>query len=337
MKRQIKFTFFRITMFLFLVSVIGINTGLRAELPLVIIQNQNLEVTQDTKEDAGKQESESGLDWLEIIMIIGYLGGVFVLLPLVIYTNSKENLFIPNADNQDKIDIIEDLTEEQHNQRSAEILERIESKLTSFKAEDGSEMLTITNGFQARFTKHGLDYIRKRLNPTDPEIIDRMNEFSEVYKDRARRAFTGSRWVIISSIGIGVLFFFTGGVSTFLFIHALGLVFYILSSRTTFYGIEKRLKYFGGGSGIMSTLFLGKGTKYYVKSGGGSWKRDWETEGQMAIIKMFLLVVIALFLGFLAAFLGVVNFIINYSTSFILPFQSIDKWYERKILQKPMA
>lgn len=281
------------------------------------------------------ETAKKSIDWVEIMFAGGYLIGVFILLPIVIYTNLHEKLFVPSDKNRNEIQPI-DASESERNAKATEILETIESKLTPFKADDGSDMITITNGRQARLVKRGLDYINKRLCPTDAAIIDRTNEFSEVYNHRAKRAFTGSYWIIACSAGVGLLLTFTAGISVFLFIHFLGLLFYILSSRTTLFAIEKRMKYFGNGTGIiaaiMTALVIGDGTKYYIKENGGSWKRDWETEGNMAIVGLIILVVVALILGFLAAFLGVINFIFNYSTSFILPFKSDDKWYEEKFV-----
>lgn len=292
-------------------------------------------VTLFAKGDADATASGGGIDWFELMIVTGYVLGVFLLLPIIIYTNAKEKIFTPNSDNQEEIQPIEGLNEDEKNNRAALILESIEEKMTPFQSEDGEDMVTITSGKQAKFTKQGLDYINKKLVPTNTEVIERVDEFSAVYEDRTRRAFTGSKWVIGSSAGLGILFLYMGGISTFIFVHFLGLLFYILSSRTTFYGIDKRMEYFGGGMGligsVMSGLFLGDGTKYYVKESGGSWKRDWETEGQMALIGLVLLFIAAMILGFFAAFLGVVNFVINYSTSFLLPLKSDEDWYEKNL------
>jgi hypothetical protein len=269
-----------------------------------------------------------GMDPFEVIILLGYLVGVFILLPLVIYTNRNESLFDPEKSTSKKL---LDLPEFERNSRAAQILEAIEQKLTSVPAEDGTEMITITKGKQARFVKRGLNYINKYLAPTDALIKERVKEFEFVYNDRAKRVFTGSKWIIVSSVAIGVLFFMTGGVSGFVFIHALGIVFYVLSSRTTMYTIEKRIKRFSYAPGFVGNmlggLFLANGTKHYVKSGDGPWKRDWETEGQMAMIGLFFMAVISMFLGLLAALLGVLNFIINYSGSFANPFKSDEKWF----------
>lgn len=290
----------------------------------------------DTKTASG---SGGDIDWVQFIFAGSYLVGVFVLLPMVVYTNMKEGLYHPGEEGQVSTGSQENLSEEERNEIAVEILEKIAEKLTPFKTDEGEDMITITKGSQARFMKFGLDYINKKLQPTDDGIKSRVAEFEEVYEDRAQRAFTGSNWIIGFSIGVGVLMLMTAGLTTFIFIHILGLVFYILSSRTTMYGIEKRLKYFGGGGGmlgrILSALFLGNGTKYYVKHGSGPWKRDWETEGQMAIFGLIIMIFVAIVLGFFATFLGVINFFINYSTSFLNPMQNEDKWYQQNFIQQP--
>lgn len=278
-------------------------------------------------------DSGGGIDWFELIILIGYLGGVFFLLPLVIYTNLKEKLFVASPENQEEIQIITILSEEDRNDRAALVLESIEKQMTPFQSEEGDDLVTITSGKQARFTKQGLDYINKNLCPTNTDVIARVNEFSDVYADRARRAFTGSKWIIACSVGVGALFLWTGGITTFIFIHFLGLLFYILSSRTAFYTIEKRMDRFGAGSGllgsIMTGLFLGDGVKYYMRDSSGFRRRDWETEGQMAIIGLVIMFFVALLLGVFTAFLGVINSVLNYSTSFIIPFKSDDDWFEK--------
>jgi hypothetical protein len=276
--------------------------------------------------------SGGGIDWVQTIFAGSYIVAVFLLLPIVVYTNLKEGVFVPGEDDDEQIKPIQDLSEEERNERSREILEEIEQKLTPYETEEGEELITITKASQARFMKHGLDYINKRLAPTDPVIIDRVHEFIEVYQGRAARVFTGSKWVLGCAVGVGVFVILVAGFTSFLIIHALGILFYYLSSRTTMYGLEKRMQYFGKGSGaisrIMSALFIGDGTKYYVRRGGGPWERDWETEGQMALISMVILFFAALILGFFAALLGVLNFLMNYSRSYILPFGTLDDWFK---------
>ena len=273
---------------------------------------------------------------MKLIIAAAYLIGIFVLLPIVIYTNLKSKLYKPGDGEEDNLPI-RDLDEEKRNQRAEEILIEIENRLTQFTDDDGNEMITITKGKQAKFMKNGLDYINKNLKPTDEDIINRVKEFEGIYEVRTKRVFTGSKWIIGAAVGVGVLLFLSGGISTFIFIHAIGIFFYIMSSRTPMYAMEKnryRFAKIGTGmiGGVMSVLAFGDGTKYYVSTNGGPYQRDWETEGGMAMTGWFILIIVALFLGFMAAFLGVFNFILNYSNSFLLPFKKPVDWYEETIV-----
>ncbi len=292
-------------------------------------------------QDAGKAVSGGGIDWFQLIFEIGYIGGVFILLPLVVYTNIKEKIVVPNSDSNTENTSLQELTEAERNNRAAKILESIEKKLTPFQSEDGADLLTITNGKQAKFVKHCLDYINKKLVPTDTDIIERVKEFTAVYNDRTKRVFAGSKWIIICAAGIGLFLFYQMGLRTFIVIHFLGLAFYILSSRVSMYTLEKRLKRlgkFGGGmiGSIFNGLFAGANAKHYVTYSSGKKERDYSSEFTGGAVYLLLMVVVAMFLGFLAAFLGVVNFIFNYSTSFIVPFAKDDSWYQKNFEAAPV-
>ncbi len=284
-------------------------------------------------EAEGEKAEKARINWFNVIFAGGYLLGVFILLPLVIFTNLKDKVYDP--EDKEQIQPLENLSEEERNARAARILEEIGNKLTPVEDEEGNQMITITKSKQARFVRNGLNYIIKKLAPTDQDVIDRVNEFKGVYDYRASRIFTGSNWIIVFGIGVGVLLVATGGFNTFIIIHALGVLFYILSSRTPLYAVEKRVKNYGSGGGAMSkiyaALFLGPGKKYYVKRAGGSWERDWQTEGEMAVIGIVIMAIVALLLGFFAAAMGVINFIFNYASSLVIPFKKLDDWYERKI------
>lgn len=288
---------------------------------------------------ANSSSGGGSTDWFSIILAVGYFGGVFVLLPIIIYTNLNESVFTPTEDNQHKIVVDPKLSEEERNNSAAEILESIGDKLTPVKGENDEDLITITKGSQAKFMKRGLDYIKKHLDPTDEDILNRMNELEDVYNDRAKRVFTGSKWIIACSIGVALLFIFTAGFGFFLVIHILGLIFYILSSRTTMYGLEKRMKWLGGANsgivaGVFAGLFAGMATSYYIKYSDGRKEFDGEsTMSNMAITTMFIFI-IALILGFMAVVLGVINFLLNYSTSFLLPFKKDEQWYEENFGMK---
>ncbi len=300
---------------------------------LMLMVSTTFAINDTTALAAAQDSSGIGIDWFEVLILIGYLGGVFVLLPIILYTNFNEHIFSPE-NHPDKINVDNELTIEQRNAKSEEILERIEEKLTPIKGDNDENLITITKGSQSKFVKKGLDYIKKHLNPDDERILARIKEFEQVYYDRSKRVFTGSYWIIGCSIGVALLYVFTaGGIGTFIVFHLLGLLFYILSSRTTRYGVEKRMKWIGGKnsgmvSGIFAALFVGLGTTYYKKYSDGSRSFDGEsTMAGMAITFLFIFI-LAMILGFLAVVLGVINFVMNYSTSFLLPFKKEEQWYK---------
>ncbi|MPQ45499.1 hypothetical protein GCQ56_00640 [Marinifilum sp. N1E240] len=283
-----------------------------------------------------KAVPEKGFDWMQFIFAGSYLLGVFVLFPLVVYTNYQEKML--GDVNPDKVKILENLSEEERNNRAEHILVTIEEKLTAFTDDDGYEMITITKGSQARFMRHGLNYINKRLCPTDPIIQERVEEFTNVYFDRTKRQYTGSNWILGCAIGILVFMGFMDIgmlLSSFTLIHIIGITFYYLSSRTAKYALEKRLETFktkklGFIGGVMAALFAGFSIKEYVSVNGGPWKRDHESEGTSALVLILVIVMVAFFVGFLVAFFGIINFVINYSVSFISPLNTPEKWYATK-------
>ena len=286
-------------------------------------------------QQASKEAVDSGItsgDVFEFVLTAGYLVGVFILLPWVVYTNTKEKLSV-NASGTGTTNI--DLSEEERNDRTAMILDEIEKKLSPFQ-EEGQDLVTITKGSQARFVKKGIDYIQQNLQPTDSDLISRVEEFIGVYEDRTKRFFTGSKWIIGCSIGTGIFFTYMAGISTFIFIHFLGLVFYFLSSRTPLYILEKRMKLFGGGNSmfgaIFSGLFIGAGAKHYNIYSDGRKERDYSSEFTGGAVFFLIIIVVAMFLGFLAAALGVVNFLMNYMNNALIP-EKPESWYTKNFAQ----
>jgi hypothetical protein len=303
-------------------------------------QNVDADNSADTATDqpAEKPKREKSTDWFSLIIALGYLLGVFILLPIVIYTNHHEKIFSA-ADNPEKMEVIQASVEER-NQKAAQILEKIEAKMGRYtNEEDGEEYITITSGVQSRYTKFGLDYINQHLDPKDEGIKARVAELTEVYNKRTKRSFTGSKYIIGAAIGVVVLMGvidWTMLFSFFMLLHVAGLIFYYLSSRTPVYALEKRLKTFGSkrlgiAGGVLAGLFAGFGAKSYVSRNGGAWERDYETEGSNAMVLLLIIVFVALIIAFMVALFGIINFVINYSTSFILPNQNAQKWHVKNI------
>ncbi len=297
-------------------------------ITLMLLFSSSLFAVQDP---ATTNSGLSGGDIFEFVVIAGYLIGVFVLLPWIIYTNTAEKLDLNETSVPSDIPPDPALSEMERNSRAARILDETTQKLTPFQ-EDGELLMTITKGSQARFVKKGIDYIREHLQPTDPDIMDRMNELVAVYQDRTQRLFTGSKWIIGCAIGMGILFVWTGGISTFVFIHALGIAFYILSSRTPLYILEKRMNLFGGGGAIVGAIFgaffIGAAAKHYNVYSDGRKERDYSSEFTGGAVYSLFIAVAAMFLGFLVAALGVVNFLMNYMNNAVMPTKT-EAWYEK--------
>lgn len=275
---------------------------------------------------------KQGTDWLTIAVGTGYLLGVLVLFPLVVYLNMKEKLYDPETA-KEGVDLRGESLEEREAKARA-ILEEMADGWSKVPGENGEMLLSITKRKQALKAKAGLDYINKYLAPEDPEIIERLNELKFVYENRSKRYFTGSKWVLGAAIALGLVFLFTMGIDAFVVIHILGVVFYYLSSRTPAYILERRMELFGKLPGfvgsLMGGLMVGMAAKSYVSINGGPWQRDHSDEFSNMMVFIFLMIVVAMLLGFLAALLGVINFLINYLGTFLMPWKSIEQSYREK-------
>ncbi|MDD2331717.1 MAG: hypothetical protein PHI68_03580 [Candidatus Cloacimonetes bacterium] len=280
------------------------------------------------------KEGNTRVDWFSLLILIGYIGGNIFILPVVIYTNLNEGLK-SRAKPGTSPPAFEGLSEEERNQRTDILLKKIGDKISNYKDEEGNDMITIKHGSQAKFLKRSLDYINTRLLPTDPELNKWVDEYSTLYKDRTRRLFGGSKLIIGCSIGLGVFLGYFG-LWSFMIWHGIGLLLYILASRIPYYAAERRAKFFSGGfwggmiGGIFAGLFAGASTKHFVKYGDGPWQRDGSAELTNSFAMILIMFVIAFIIGLFTAFLGVVNFLMNYSTSLIIPFSKAnDAWYEK--------
>ncbi|MGM0551409.1 MAG: hypothetical protein ACQESW_10045 [Bacteroidota bacterium] len=287
-------------------------------------------------------EHGSNFSWFNFIVGFSYIIGIFILFPLVIYTNLNEKTVDANASDEH---IREDITPEEREGLAEEILVEMEARLTDItEPEDDQTYYTITKGRQARFVKRGLDYIHTRLAPTDEDVISQVEGFEELYKNRVHRKYSGSN--LLMGCAIGVLIFMalmdiSFLLTPFAWIHMSGIVFYFLSSRAPVYALEKREQYLGstklGFIGtlvkpIVGALIAGMSIKHYVSVNGGPWKRDHDSELGNSAFLIVIIALIMLVLGFFIAFFGILNFILNYSTSALIPFRSLDKWYSEHFI-----
>jgi len=283
---------------------------------------------------AGSEENgKRSIDWFTLLVMIGYLGGTLLILPIVIYTNLNEVIKTPITESSGT-QPFGDMSVEERNHRSSLVIKKIESKLDRFVDDEGDERVMINRGYQARFIKKALDYINTRLCPTDEEIIESVQAHSDHYLVRTKRVFAGSKLIIFCSAALGILIAW-GGLWGYFAFHVLGLILYFLASKIPTYGIERAAKRFSGGGffgGVFAGLFASAATKHYVKYGDGPWERDGSSELTNSLGMYAFMVIIALLIGLFTALLGVINFLFNYSTSFLTPFaKADDAWFEKNI------
>jgi hypothetical protein len=272
-----------------------------------------------------KKEELSGDQIFSYIIGYSYLIGVFIMLPWITYTNFYERL---NIINKEDFKNSNDISEQESNDIANRILIEINNKLTPI--DNGN--LTITKGSQARFIKTSIDYIKSKLYITDETIINELNSIIELYQNRTKRLFSGSKWLIGAAVGILLLFAYMGAYTTsFFYIHLLGTIFYILSCRVPLYIVENRLGSFKGNflGKLLGGFLLGAATtKMYNVYSDGSRSRDHGSELGFSGAALIIVLIVSFIIGFMIALMGIVNFALNYSSNAYLP-TKLDTWYER--------
>ncbi len=148
--------------------------------------------------------------------------------------------------------------------------------------------------------------IAEKFKPTNPEVLEQVDALRELYKERTRRVYTGSIWVILSAVAIMAIALWGagGGVDRFFIIHTLGLAFYILASQTPVYVLEKRAQRARGGSvlgAVIGGVLFSSNTRYYRVDGDGRKERAYDLEGGGFFMALLVLAVVVLLCGFLIA------------------------------------
>jgi hypothetical protein len=261
-------------------------------------------------------------DLLELLMVVGYTIGVFVLLPLVILTNIAERT-VPQAPVAEGITPGEEFTDDDTQAR--DMMDQLADELPDAENEDGTTYKTITSGSQARKARNVLVEIGKNLHLTNTGVLEQFDALRELYQVRSRRVYTGSFWVLACAAAILVLFYYSGpgGIDAFMVIHLLGMIFYTLASRAPVYLLEKRSHRLSTG-GLMGAVIGGvlfSSTRYYNVYSDGHKERNYEQEAGNTLFGFLLMAVFVIFCGFLIGVFGVISFIMNYSTSIQLPFK----------------
>ena len=180
--------------------------------------------------------------------------------------------------------------------------------------EDGNEMRQPTKMKQIKKSCMFIDQALA-LRPTNQEIIERINELTNVINVNEERSFDGSKALVWLGGIVGV-------IASFLFGIGLGLTIlvstgaYVMASRTPYFLIEKRHKRGGGNihNGILAGVFaMIAGAKtvrtvYTYEDG----SKSYEDDNSQHWIALFFGFIVLLVIAFLMAFWALLNYLRNY-------------------------
>lgn len=172
-------------------------------------------------------------------------------------------------------------------------------------------------------------------------VVYNVQGLVQLYEARTERFFTGSKWIMFAAGAVAAFVLYTEGLSTFFFVQLAGMAFYWLASRTPLYQIESRMDTFGSMGlgivgGLLAGLFVGSGTRYYTEDSMGFRSRDYESEGQAAMLQMMLMAFAVLIVGALIIAFADLNAVMNYYSSYQKP-EDLNNWYDENIQARELA
>lgn len=155
-------------------------------------------------------------------------------------------------------------------------------------------------------------------NPTDSQLVERVNGINEILNHALKRQFNGSKAMIIVAIIMAVIFGLMADSVTPAICVGFGILLYLLASRSaTFLIARKQAKGRGNRSflsGIIGGLFMGIATAKTYKTvttySDGSTTTDTDNSDTW-ISMIFAFIVMFILAGFLAV-IAVINYIRNY-------------------------
>jgi len=157
------------------------------------------------------------------------------------------------------------------------------------------------------------------IAPTDPEIIDTLNQYKEVVTSNEARSFDGSKKLVWVGLLVGILFPFIDSTGSYFgAFFSIGMFFivptivYIVSSFTPQFLIDKRADRGGGNvsTGIVAMALgvLGSSVTIRTKYTDGSHEDDHSGH----FIALFLGVIMLFIIAFTISIWSVLNYLRNY-------------------------
>mgnify|MGYP001070310412 CR=1 FL=1 len=216
----------------------------------------------------------------------------------------------------------EEESAEEEDELAMNYLEDIFDHWTTVDASDGEPLKAPTRKVHLNQSMKDLQKV-KDMMPTDPDVVNRLNEMGDVVNLNAKRRFAGSKLLVGLALLVTVFMYFTTKGENEAFFSAImgvcwlwaSMIFYIVDSFAPQFLIDKRLRNLGDSNfssglvGFFAGVFFAAPTFITVTryTGGTSRSETWfNFLGLMIMIFGFLI------LAFGIVFFGLLNYLGNF-------------------------
>lgn len=272
-------------------------------------------VVTDSGETSKKSEDIMGII-VGILILLVFIGMAGHMLYLLFRGDRYKKVFTVDDMRVGRVaqNKPEQMSEEEYNNAVKLLEDAFEQWSVVEHDENGDERRKPTKMKQIKNSVSLIDQVIA-LQPTEEDILTRLNDMTDVINSSEHRYFDGSKALVWLGIIVGILFCFIMGPGTgIITIMATGI--YVIASRTPVFLIEKRSKRGGGNihngfiAGIFAMIAGAKTIRTVTEYSDGSKKvEDDHSQHWIAwILGIMLLVAIASFMFVWA----IINYIRNY-------------------------
>ena len=278
--------------------------------------------------DQTKTEESTGKKAVNLIMGIAVLGafaGGLVYMVLVLRKKYYVEVTPAGMEDARLSNGMGPKATDEENAKAAELLENVLGQWHSFKAEDG-ETYYIPRRMVHVKRSVALINEAKTYYPTDPTVINRMNELGGIINERTKRSFAGSWSLLVVSLLVMLFFYFVGSGQGSFFQKFFSLwwlwgsmIFYVMASFAPQFLIEKRMEWFGEkkfSSGLIKTVLAIVAATPATYAVVTHWSDGTKTKSEEANTGFLLIAALAfialIIIGTCIIFFGIINFIRNY-------------------------
>lgn len=281
-------------------------------------QSEVLDDVEDVLEVTEGYPVSSGTDFKSaLIGILIFLAFAWMIGHMIYVLWIRKNPFAPISIEEMKVmrtaeNAPSEMSEEEY-EACRDIIVDMHDSWTDLPNEDAK---IVTTRSQMKQAEEGIAQIRD-MKPTDPELIDIINEHLEVLNEAQKREFTGSKTLMVLLVLVAAFVIWQTGWSALpLFIF--NAVTYVLASLTPTFMIYRRELNGNNGAGCLSAILggaaamiLGAQTVTTVtKWSDGTTTR--EDDNSQHFIAWILAIIIAVVLTFLMFVWAAVNYLRNY-------------------------